>query len=91
MTDECFSCSLPPHPPDSLSDPTVVLDAKQQPYKVVESVGNHSGVGFALDVPGHPSVVAPEDVGAHILLRLLDMTADYLGYRQVSEYVRDHT
>lgn len=32
---------------------------------------------------GHPPVVSPEDVGAAILRRLLDMTAAYLGHRQV--------
>ena len=71
----------------SLSDPTVVLEAQRHPFKTVESVGNHSGVGFALDVPGHPAVVSPEDIGAHILLRLLDMTADYLGYKQIKKAV----
>ena len=30
-----------------------------------------------------PQTVTPEEVGAHVLLRLLDMTADYLGHRQV--------
>lgn len=70
------------------SDPTVDLEAQRHPFKVIESIGNHSGVGFALDVPGHPSVVAPEDIGAHILKRLLDMTADYLGYRQVRYKIR---
>jgi hypothetical protein len=34
---------------------------------------------------GHPPVVSPEDVGAAILRRLLDMTAAYLGHRQVGD------
>lgn len=50
---------------------------------MVEHYGNHSGVGFSLSASGHPRVVSPETVGSHVLLHLLDMTARYLGHRQV--------
>lgn len=53
---------------------------------MVEHYGNHSGVGFSLSASGHPRVVSPETVGSHVLLHLLDMTARYLGHRQVGAY-----
>lgn len=52
-------------------------------FKVVEIEGATSGVGFELSASGHPPVVCPEEVGAHVLRYLLDMTANYLGHRQV--------
>jgi len=63
------------------------MEIERHPFKVVPHVGNHSGVGFAIDAPGHPQVVTPEDVGSRILLHLLDMTAEALGYRQVNKAV----
>lgn len=88
-------------PHTSLSDPTVALEAGRHPFTVVvnhNATTSFSGVGFALSshdesndglemgsLSGHPPVVSPEDVGAAILRRLLDMAADYLGHRQVGQ------
>jgi len=78
----------------------VALEATRHPFKIVEhrngSSDLYSGVGFALSLrddddeeeaaepSGHPPVVSPEDVGAAVLRKLLDMTAAYLGHRQAS-------
>ena len=65
-------------------------------YATVWGFAIGSGVGFALSLrddddeeeaaepSGHPPVVSPEDVGAAVLRKLLDMTAAYLGHRQAS-------
>lgn len=89
---------ISPHNNHSLTDPTVALEAGRHPFTVVanHNATSYSGVGFALSLhddstddlemgslSGHPPVVLPEDVGAAILRRLLDMAADYLGHRQV--------
>ncbi|KAM3568457.1 hypothetical protein VYU27_009419 [Nannochloropsis oceanica] len=64
-------------------DPTVRMELERHPFSVIKHEGNYSGVGFAMN----DETVTPEEVGAHVLRRLLDMTADYLGHRQVTKAV----
>jgi hypothetical protein len=75
----------------SSDDPLIPVEAERHPFKVVEVDSGSSGVGFGLSASGHPRVVSPEDVGAHVLRYLLDMTANYLGHRQVHIHMHMHT
>lgn len=45
--------------------------------------GDALGVSFQLDAPGHAPTVAPEEVGAHVLRKLLDNAYRYFGHKQV--------
>lgn len=65
--------------------------ADAHPFKVVAvdspHVSNYSKVGFELLVQGATQVVAPEQVGTQMLRYLMDITADFLGHRQVTKAI----
>lgn len=52
-------------------------------FRILPNNTGSSGVAFQLDAPGHPPTVAPEEVGAHVLRKLLDNAYRYLGHKQV--------
>lgn len=52
-------------------------------FRILPNNTGLSGVAFRLDAPGHPPTVAPEEVGAHVLRKLLDNAYRYLGHKQV--------
>lgn len=72
----------------SLDDESMAIYSKAHPFSVVKSnVSQFGSVGFALNVSGHPPVVAPEDVGIQVIKYLLSVTAQFLGHSQVNKAV----
>jgi molecular chaperone DnaK (HSP70) len=75
----------------SLRDDEFALYASAHPFKVVginsSKVSNYSQVGFDVQVRGEPHLISPEDVGTQVLKHLLDITADFLGHKQVNKAV----
>ena len=58
--------------------------------KVNSSITSYGELGFQLSssATGHtPSQIAPESVGTSILKHLLDVTAEYLGHKQVNKAI----
>lgn len=75
----------------SPDDPEFYVYADAHPFKVIAidspQVSNYSKVGFELLVKGEVKVVAPEQVGTQVLKYLMDITADFLGHRQVTKAI----
>eukprot|EP00640_Fibrocapsa_japonica_P001843 CAMPEP_0113937574 /NCGR_PEP_ID=MMETSP1339-20121228/4169_1 /TAXON_ID=94617 /ORGANISM="Fibrocapsa japonica" /LENGTH=446 /DNA_ID=CAMNT_0000940395 /DNA_START=198 /DNA_END=1538 /DNA_ORIENTATION=+ /assembly_acc=CAM_ASM_000762 len=82
-------------------DPSVALEAAEHDYKIARGQtkpkhysndtlwdsSDFSGVRFVITASGHPPFVTPETVGANVLTRLLQITADYVGHTQVDKAV----
>lgn len=72
----------------SLDDEAMAIYSEAHPFPVVTSnVSQFGSVGFALNVSGHPPVIAPEDVGIQVVKYLLSVTAQFLGHSQVNKAV----
>mmetsp|Transcript_44553 Transcript_44553/g.69668 ORF Transcript_44553/g.69668 Transcript_44553/m.69668 type:complete len:438 (-) Transcript_44553:530-1843(-) len=70
------------------ADPSLVKELAEHDFELVERPGNASEGWFRLDeARGHGAAVAPEGVGARVLLHLKAMVADHLGYDQVDKAV----
>ena len=74
----------------TLAEDKVDVYATSHPFKVVKvnsSITPFGEIGFELSATGHPHLISPESVGTKVLEYLLDVTAEYLGHKQVKKAV----
>ena len=53
------------------------------PVPLRPDIAKYSEIGILINASGHPSIVTPEEIGAHVLRHLLMHTAKHLGHKQV--------
>jgi molecular chaperone DnaK (HSP70) len=74
-------------------DDQIRVYSENHPFNVIKvnsSITSYGELGFQLSssATGHtPSQIAPESVGTSILKHLLDVTAEYLGHKQVNKAI----
>ena len=76
----------------SLEEDSVRQYANAHPFKLVHvgtDITPYGKIGMQLSpaATGHPVVMSPESVGTRVLQHLLQITADYLGHKQVNKAV----
>lgn len=70
-----------------VGDEALAEAVSTHPFRIVNRKGELSEAWFDVGAAGRPLAVSPEDVGARVVGKLLDIVAGDLGHRQVKQAV----